>query len=35
MEKVFWKLGDQILKYMELVKEYGGDLISYADLLAE
>mgnify|MGYP000181734014 CR=1 FL=1 len=31
MEKVFWKLGDQILKYMELVKEYGGDLISYAD----
>ena len=23
MEKVFWKLGDQILKYMELVKEYG------------
>ena len=31
MEKVFWKLGDQILKYMELVKEHGGDLISYAD----
>lgn len=31
MEKVFWKLGNQILKYIELVKEHGGDLISYAD----
>lgn len=31
VEKVFWKLGNEILKYMELVKEYGGELISYAD----
>lgn len=31
VEKVFWKLGEQILKYMEVVKEYGGDFISYAD----
>lgn len=31
MEKVFWKLGEQLLEYMKMAKEYGADLISYAD----
>lgn len=31
MKEVFWKLGSQILKFMEEAKRYGADLISYAD----
>ena len=31
MKKVFWKLGDEILKFMEEAKKYDVDLISYAD----
>lgn len=31
MKEVFWKLGDQILKFMEEAKKYDVDLISYAD----
>lgn len=31
MKEVFWKLGKQILKYIEEAKKYGVELISYAD----
>lgn len=31
MKEVFWKLGSEILKFMEEAKKYGADLISYAD----
>ncbi len=31
MKEVFWKLGDEILRFMEEAKRYGADLISYAD----
>lgn len=31
MKEVFWKLGDQILRFMEEAKKYDVDLISYAD----
>ena len=31
MKKVFWKLGDEILRFMEEAKKYDVDLISYAD----
>ncbi len=31
MKEVFWKFGDQILKFMEEAKKYDVDLISYAD----
>lgn len=31
MKEVFWKLGDEILRFMEEGKKYGVDLISYAD----
>lgn len=31
MKKVFWKLGGEILRFMEEGKKYGADLISYAD----
>lgn len=31
MGKVFWKLGMEILRFMEEAKKYGVDLISYAD----
>ena len=31
MKEVFWKFGNQILKFMEEAKKYDVDLISYAD----
>ncbi len=31
MKEVFWKLGAEILRFMEEGKKYGADLISYAD----
>lgn len=31
MKEVFWKLGNEILRFMEEAKIYGADLISYAD----
>ncbi len=31
MREVFWKLGGEILKFMEEAKRYGADMISYAD----
>lgn len=31
MKEVFWKLGNEILKFMEEAKRYGVELISYAD----
>lgn len=31
MKEVFWKLGNEVLKFMEEAKKYGVDLISYAD----
>lgn len=31
MKEVFWKLGGEILRFMEEGKKYGADLISYAD----
>lgn len=31
MKEVFWKLGTEILKFMEEAKKYDVDLISYAD----
>ncbi|MEF9839985.1 MAG: uroporphyrinogen decarboxylase family protein [Lachnospiraceae bacterium] len=31
MKKVFWKLGTEILKFIEEAKKYGVDMISYAD----
>lgn len=31
MKEVFWKLGSEILRYMEEAKRYGVGLISYAD----
>ena len=31
MKEVFWKLGEQILRFMKEACEYGVDMISYAD----
>ena len=31
MKQVFWKLGNEVLKFMEEAKKYGVELISYAD----
>lgn len=31
MKEVFWKLGGEILRFMEEAKKYGVDMISYAD----
>lgn len=31
MKEVFWKLGEQILRFIQEAKKYGVDLISYAD----
>ncbi len=31
MKEVFWKLGTEILRFMEEGKKYGAELISYAD----
>lgn len=31
MKEVFWKVGNEILRYVEEAKKYGVDLISYAD----
>ena len=31
MKEVFWKLGNEVLRFMEEAKKYGVDLISYAD----
>lgn len=31
MKEAFWKLGGEILRFMEEAKAYGADLISYAD----
>lgn len=31
MKQVFWKVGNEILRYVEEAKKYGVDLISYAD----
>ncbi len=31
MKEVFWKLGNEILRFMEEAKKYGADLLSYAD----
>ena len=31
MKKVFWKLGEQLLRFMDEAKRYGVNMISYAD----
>lgn len=31
MKEIFWKLGNEIFKFMKEAKRYGADLISYAD----
>lgn len=31
MKEVFWKLGNEILRFMEEAKKYGVEMISYAD----
>lgn len=31
MKEVFWKVGNEVLRYVEEAKKYGVDLISYAD----
>jgi len=31
VKEVFWKLGEQILAFMEEAKKYGAEMISYAD----
>lgn len=31
MKEVFWKLGNEILKFMKTAQDYGADMISYAD----
>lgn len=31
MKEVFWKLGEEILRFMKEAKKYGAEMISYAD----
>ncbi len=31
MKQVYWKMGDEILKFIEISENYGADMISYAD----